>query len=193
VGASFNPFYRGVNTEGNNAQNNNIQYLAIDQITKLNTEVSIGGSIVLKSPSLDLTMPSSVDSTGVSFMYFDASSGAEPYDEENYDVVLSFSIRRRSRRIRLNSKPKRGGWHYPDDVLIDNWFQRPNPQIWVDVRQNDFEVFIDGNRFRTLQKRLGNKNITHVQYWWYPESIEPALSCAIIATTYMSTNQVPPV
>lgn len=183
------PFYRDLNTP-----ENNVLYATINQITRLNTEVSIGGSVVLESASLNLNVPSSVDSTGISFMYLDPSGGADPYDEENYDVLLSFSIRRRNRQIRLNSKPAHHGWNSPPiNVPLSNWFQRPNPRIRVDIRDSDYEVFIDGRNFRTLQKTLGNKNITHIQYWWTPESVEPALSCALTVMTYTSTNQVPSV
>lgn len=169
------------------------QYLAWDKIIKLHREVGIGGSIVVESSSLDLTVPNGVDYTKISFMYFDESSGADPHDEENYDVLLSLSIRRRNRIIRLSHKPANGGWQRQEEVPLDHWLQRPNPLIRVDVRGSDYEIFIDGKPFRTRYKALGNKNITHVQYWSYPDSLPPALSRALAVMTYQSTNDLPAV
>ncbi len=181
LGAGVDIFYRGVNA----------YYLPYDQIIKFKTEVSTGGSIVFQSPYLNLDASNQTDSTGISLLYFDNSSSQDPHNEENYHVLLSFSIRRKDRKIRLNSRPARGAWHNQTDTSLDGWFQGANAHIRVDVRQNDYSVFIDGRSFGTRNKRLGQLNVTHVQYWSYPESMPPALALrAISATTYNSSIDV---
>lgn len=167
-------------------------YLPYDQSIKLKTEVSTGGSIVFQSSYLNLDASNRTDSTGISLLYFDESSGQDPNDEENYQFLFTFSIRRRERSIWLNSKPAHGGWHNQTVIPLQDWFQGTNVHIRVDVRQNDYSVFIDGRSFRTRNKNLGQLNVTHVQYWSYPVSMPPALAPrAISVTTYRSSNEVP--
>lgn len=185
----INTFYRDLNNPANNAL-----YAFFNQITTLDTEVSIGGSVVLESAILNLDVPSGGDYTLISFMSLDPSGDADPNNYDHYDVLLAFYIRPRSRQIRLTTKPARRGFNTPARrVPLANWFQRPNPRIRVDVRESDYEVFIDGRNFQTWPKVFGNKNITHIQYTWEPESDEPALSRALTVSTYTSTDQVPSV
>ena len=181
-----NPFYRD--------PANIPQYAAVGQITKLKTEVSIGGSVVIGSDSLDLNVTSAWDQTIIWFMYLDPNGGADPYEAESFDVPFSFAIRRRNGKIRLNSKSAGRAWNSPvRDVDLSDWFQRPNPRIRVDVKESDYEVFIDGRKFQTWPKTFGNKNFTHIRYLSYPEDVNPALSRALTVTTYTSIDQVPSV
>lgn len=167
-------------------------YLPYDQSIKLKTEVGTGGSVVFQSSYLNLDAGNHTDSTGISLLYLDEGSGQDPNDEENYHFLLTFSIRRRERSIWLNSKPAHGGWHNQTVIPFQGWFQGSNVRIRVDVRQNDYAVFIDGRSFGTRNKNLGQLNVTHVQYWSYPESMPPALSPrAVSVTTYRSSNEVP--
>lgn len=179
LGVGVDIFYRGVNA----------YYLPYDQIIKFKTEISTGGSIVFQSPYLNLDASNQTDSTGISLLYFDKSSGQDPNNEENHHVLLSFSIRRKDRKIRLNSRPARGAWHKETDISLHGWFQGTNVRIRVDVRQNDYSVFINGKSLETRSKRLGQLNVTHVQYWSYPGSMPPALAPRAISVT--TSNKLP--
>ncbi|KAK8131364.1 hypothetical protein PG984_007802 [Apiospora sp. TS-2023a] len=138
------------------------QYLALDKTIKLKRPVPQGGTIIVESASIDLNPAS--DSTGISFMHFDDSGSQDRRNEDNYDVLLSISIRRPN-IFRLNSKEAHGRWARENDYrLLSSWFKTSSPKFEIREAGGNFEVYIDGQYMQKRAKTI-KKQITHVQYW----------------------------
>lgn len=125
------------------------------------------GSVIVESATAELTPANiSEDSTGFSFMYFDEKSGKNPRDDKNYDILLSVSVRRKDKRLRLNSKPAGGSWHSQNEVGLNNdWFKDKPVRIEVQDNGNEWKVLINGTHVGSRNKYITGKAITHVEYW----------------------------
>lgn len=163
-----------------------MQYLALDKTVKLKKQVAPGGAITVGSASLNLDAPANVDankdSTGISFMNFDESVPQNIHDEENYEVLLSVSIRRKQNVLRLNSKRAHASWDWNQDYRLQHdWFRSSNPKIKVEDARTCYNVYIDGTFIASRAKRDREpRKITHVQYWFLGEDqTQTALSYAL--------------
>ena len=160
-------------------------------IVKLGEQVPAGGSIVAKSPYMNEPDPDAPTVTGISLMYLDESSGADTHDRENYDISLNLAIRPDIGLIIGSSKAAGHGFTGEDEeIAVDPWFQKESPQIRVDVRQNDFELLVDGRNVGRLTRAFKDKEITHVSYWTIPEENEPVMDRRIEVTAYTSAGLV---
>ncbi|KAK6952426.1 hypothetical protein Daesc_006963 [Daldinia eschscholtzii] len=162
--------------------------ISVAKISKLEAEVSTGGSIVFKSPTMALEVPNRETGTGIALLYWDPSSTANSRDVENYDILLGMVIKNKRRVVQCNSKPVGGGYGVTEELQPSPWFGN-SPQLRVDVEANKFVVYVDGIRVKDVDRSI-KKNVTHVRYYTSPTNAQPVMARDIIATTYKDKSAV---
>ncbi|KAI1478180.1 tyrosinase [Daldinia eschscholtzii] len=163
--------------------------ISVAKISKLEAEVSTGGSIVFKSPTMALEVPNRETGTGIALLYWDPSSTANSRDVEDYDILLGMVIKNKRRVVQCNSKPVGGGYGVTEELQPSPWFGN-NPQLRVDIEANKFVVYVDGRRVKDVDRSI-KKNVTHVRYYTSPTNAQPVMARDIIATTYKDKSAVP--
>ncbi|GAP85248.1 putative tyrosinase [Rosellinia necatrix] len=159
--------------------------ITVAKINKLSEEVAVGGSILFKSPTMNQTKPSRETGTGIALLSRDPASSADPLDTENYDIVLSMVIRNTHRVVQCNHKLAGKGYNLISEFAPSPWFG-DQPQIRVDVKEGQFEIYVDGRKAHTYPRSI-KKNVTHVHYYSTPSRAEPVMAREIMANTYKDT------
>ncbi|KAJ8126913.1 hypothetical protein O1611_g6723 [Lasiodiplodia mahajangana] len=162
--------------------------LTVGKINKLQKEVPAGGSIVFSSPSMNLRKPGGDYGTGIALLNWDPNSKADPLDSENYDVLLRIVIKSKRESVQLNHKLAGKGADVIDEFKPSPWFSE-TPKIRVDIKEDKFELYIDGRNVRSHNRAI-KKDVTHVHYYSTPSRAEPVMAREITANTYQSTANV---
>ncbi|KAI1177287.1 tyrosinase [Nemania sp. FL0916] len=162
--------------------------ITVAKINKLSEEVSTGGSIVFKSPSMNLQKPTRDNGTGIALLYWDPSSKADPLDTENYDILMSMVIRNKRGVVQCNYKPAGKGYNVISEFSPSPWFSS-NPQLRVDIKDSQFDIYVDGRKAYSYNREI-KKNVTHVHYYTAPSRAEPVMAREITANTYRDTAGV---
>lgn len=129
---------------------------------KLNQAVTAGHSITVQSPVFDLTAPLRRDRNRIAFISYDDSS--EEIDDDNFDAVVSINIIRRLSLIQIQTKAAGDSWERVRDMPFPLWLQGQSLQIRIDIKDNTYEVYVNGTHLCSVDNKFGNKGITHVQY-----------------------------
>ncbi|KAI5925049.1 tyrosinase [Camillea tinctor] len=169
--------------------------IPVYSITPLQSVVSAGGSIVLQSAQMNLTIPKRETGTGISLLYLDPSiasiDSSAAHDEESFDVLLSMLIRSKRRVLQCNSKPAGLGYGKLTELEPRPWFAGENTRLRVDVGADAFTVYVDGNKVSDVPRAIKGKGVTHIRYWTMPLNAQPVMARSLKATTYEKTNLVP--
>ncbi|KAI8627921.1 tyrosinase [Xylariaceae sp. FL1651] len=155
--------------------------ISVGKISKLEEAVPTGGSIVFKSPTMDLNIPRQETGTGIALLCWDSASTANQRDMENYDVLLGMVIKNKRRVVQCNYKPVGKGYGLTVELQPSSWFGN-SPQLRVDIEENQFVVFVDGQRVQTVARPI-KKNVTHVNYYATPSRAQPVFAKDITAVT----------
>ncbi|KAI1496872.1 tyrosinase [Biscogniauxia marginata] len=164
--------------------------IPVYKITALREIVSAGGSIVIKSPYINLDIPKRERTTGVALLYLDSQSTADAHDVENYDVLLSVLILSKRRVLQCSSKPAGHGYGRLTELEPRPWFEKENPQLRIDVKADSFNIFVDGREIKSLDRAIKGKSVTHIRYWTMPGTPEPVLARSLTVTTYKQTGLI---
>ncbi|KAI1191479.1 tyrosinase [Nemania serpens] len=162
--------------------------ITVAKINKLLEPVPTGGTIVFKSPSMNLAKPTRDNGTGIALLNWDPNSQADPLDTENYDILLSMVIRNKRGVVQCNQKEAQKGYGTISEFSPSPWFGA-SPELKVDIKEDQFIIYVDGRRAYTYQRKI-KKSVTHVHYYTAPSRAEPVMAREITANTYQTSPRV---
>lgn len=162
--------------------------ITVAKINKLSEPVPVGGSIVFKSPSMNLAKPNRDNGTGIALLSWDPNSQADPLDTENYDILLSMVIRNKRGVVQCNQKEAQKGYGLISEFSPSPWFSA-SPELKVEIKENQFEIYVDGRKAHSYERKI-KKSVTHVHYYTAPSRAEPVMAREITANTYQTSPRV---
>ncbi|GAB1310590.1 tyrosinase [Madurella fahalii] len=164
----------------------------VNTVIPLQEAVSDGGSVVVRSSSIELgPPPPKVRETTTTISLLWVSNAADIEDPESYDELLRIGIRSKLRALLCKSKEAGRGLVPLTDLSPSPWFQGDNPQIRIDIGGSEFIVYVDGRKVGVVNRVIRRGSVTHVRYWTYPARAEPIMGKNVTVSTYQQANLVP--
>ncbi|TGJ84363.1 hypothetical protein E0Z10_g4430 [Xylaria hypoxylon] len=162
--------------------------ITVAKINKLLEPVSVGGSIVFTSPSMNLAQPGVETGTGIALLSWDPASKADALDTENYDILVSMVIQNKRRVVECNHKLAGKGYNTITKFTPSPWFG-DRPTLRVDIKEDQFEIYVDGQKLSSYKREI-KKSVTHVHYYTTRKRVEPVMAREITGNTYQDTATV---
>jgi hypothetical protein len=117
--------------------------------------------------------------TGIALLHWYSGSSADPFDTENYDILLSMVIKSQRRVMQCNHKLAGKGYDRITEFAPSPWFSE-KPQLSVDITDDQFEIYIDGRKVQSYSRSI-KKSVTHVHYYCTPSRAGPLMAREITA------------
>lgn len=161
-----------------------------NKITPLDQPISDGGSIVFKCPTSNAAKTSRDSRDTLSLLSYPDGSSKDAFDEDSYDFVLSVFLHSKTQTLDFDSRAAAQSYVSPRSLDSPAWIQNGgNATIRIDLRPDEFDIWVDNRKAGSIGRTLKGKRITHVRNW-VMSGKQPVLGKEITATTYLSTLDV---
>ncbi|KAF2758743.1 tyrosinase [Pseudovirgaria hyperparasitica] len=163
--------------------------ITVNKINPLAQPISDGGSIVFRCPSSVSTKSNRESKDTLSLLSYPDGSTRDPFDEDSYDFVLSIFLRSKAQTLEFDSRE--AGKPYVNAKSLDTnaWIQQGDAKIQIDLKPDQFDIWVDGNSVGSIDRTVKGRTITHVRNW-VMSGKQPVLGKDIEATTYKSSGHV---